>query len=160
MMTTYMTGIPKHSQCAKKPLTTTFIKGNRNMINLLTLLLITAFVIQYITQSTTTLRRVNTMSRIRTGRLSSRDVVAISHQQYSVDHWLYSMDAEYSDMSGRFYLSANGRIYKRIRIKGHTSVQYYSRLDAIVYLQVIRQAQVTTRTSSNWIVYRVANACL
>ncbi len=57
------------------------------MIHFLTFLLIALFAIQYLSQSTKTLRRVNTASRIRTGRLSYRDIVSISQQVFSKHHY-------------------------------------------------------------------------
>jgi len=125
----------------------------------LTVLLALGFILIYMSQSTTTLRKIVTRRRIMDGRLSHRDIVAISHKLYSKCQWLYSLDACYNDTTGRFYLSSTGRLYKHTRaLNGHISVRFYSHVIAIYALQISATMEnPVSRNSSNlWTIYRPA----
>lgn len=115
------------------------------MIHLLTFLLIALFAIQYFSQSTKTLRRVNTASRIRTGRLSYRDIVSISQQMYTERHYgLIWWRPGNVVATCRYYLSTNGRLYKRIvNPTGHTTVEFISFWDALNELRPYFTRQLT-----------------
>jgi len=133
------------------------------MIGILTALLCIMFVVQYITQSTHTLRRLNTASRIRTGRLSYRDIVSISHQRYTAKQWYPCLDNIRAEVSARFYLSSNGRLYKRIRINSHITVKYFSYQNALDYIIEEHshvKVLITTRSLSYATFYRPMAACI
>ena len=95
---------------------------------LLTALLSVLFAVQFLTQFNSAMRRMSTRAKIRTGRLSYRDIVSISRQQFNADMMIDSVYYHYN-------LSANSRLYKYQIIDGHKSVIYINRDSAIMEIQ-------------------------
>ena len=118
-----------------------FTNGGFAMITILTALLLSLFAVQYITQYNNALRRIYTAKLIRNKRLSNNDIIRISHKRYTINHfWLPgSIAGAGNNTSCRFYLSSNGRLYKRITTPaGHKSVEFQSRGRALVDMKYTR----------------------
>lgn len=133
------------------------------MILLISLLSV-LFAVQYLTKFNFAMRRISTRAKIRTGRLSYRDIITVSHRQFNESQ--YTHGSYLSPRSGRFYLSSNGRLYKRIRNNGHIAVKYISLDNAKTITQFYSRhtnqpACITSYNhSSNWTIYRPAAAML
>ena len=109
----------------------------------LTALLSILFGVQFVTQFNRAPSRIASTRTISAGLLSNNDIVAISHKRYTNHHYYPAFingqlvrhctdDYRYIDAyarteSCRFYLSSNGRLYKRIVKDGHSTVVYISR---------------------------------
>lgn len=108
------------------------------MIFLLTTLLTVLFAAQYITQFNPTLRRIDTIRRIRQGLLSNADIVRLTHRRYTARHYGL-MDFKPIDhiYSCRYHLSSTGRLYKYRLVNGYKSIDFISRYDAIEEIQYL-----------------------
>lgn len=99
-------------------------------------ILLIAFFIIYLTQSTKTADRIYLYMRIERGQLSSLDIVNISRRQwksnmYSSLWWVYRRP--YAAL--RLNLSKTNRIYQTVITNGHKSSRFISRQDALSLVQ-------------------------
>ena len=131
-------------------------------MTVLMIILTILFTVQFITQFNSSMRRINTRAKIRTGRLSYNDIVRISAKQFNDRQWLRGGFIR----SGRFYLSSNGRLYKRINNNGHTTIEFYSLSTAIFRVQFYSRYDsekcclTSYGSSNNWTIYRPGAAML
>lgn len=105
------------------------------ILTLITLAIIAAV---YFSQSTNTLRQINTAARIRRGLITNVDIVTIFQQMYTKRHFTLipyrAKNGLYRRLtvSCRYSLSSNGRLYRTIlNSNGHTGIHFVSRYDAI-----------------------------
>ena len=106
---------------------------------ILTLITMAIIAAVYFTQPTNTLRRINTSARIRKGLISNLDIIAIFQQMYTKRHYT-DIFRPWTDseliVTCRYYLSSNGRLYRRIlNANGHIGIHFVSRDDALQELR-------------------------
>ncbi len=103
-------------------------------------ILLIAFFILHLTQSTRTADRIYLYIRIERGQLSNQDIVNISHRLATDRQWYNKETTPYhiwndTTYSRRYYLSANGRIYNKVIMNDHQTVIYESRKTALTMIK-------------------------
>ena len=125
---------------------------------ILALILATYFILTISNQSTAlrNSRRRYMLSCLRRGLLSKRDIVKVSHHYYRANEYYSNCCATYRDtfVSGRAYLSANGRLYRHVVNNGHKRVEFYQ--FGMIREELIGHAAFTPEYIRNNFTYNVS----